>query len=186
MKFKVQSINRHRLTTDGEGITTLVGLYGCPLECEYCINKDILHTKPYKEYTKEALLEILLQDYCYFVATNGGITFGGGESLLHSEAISGLFSILPEYVNVTLETSLCVPQDKLLSLLEPVYQFIIDIKTMNPVLYQRYTKQSNEAVIRNLSGQENPVSIGAYRENVCMMKYNEIAVRDFSGEEIVE
>lgn len=150
MKFKVQSINRHRLTTDGEGITTLVGLYGCPLECEYCINKDILHTKPYKEYTKEALLEILLQDYCYFVATNGGITFGGGESLLHSEAISGLFSILPEYVNVTLETSLCVPQDKLLSLLEPVYQFIIDIKTMNPVLYQRYTKQSNEAVIRNL------------------------------------
>ncbi len=43
-----------------------------------------------------------------------------------------------------------------------------------------------EAVIRNLSGQENPVSIGAYRENVCMMKYNEIAVRDFSGEEIVE
>lgn len=150
MKFKVQSINRHRLTTDGEGVTTLVGLYGCPLECEYCINKDILHTKPYKEYTKEALLEILLQDYCYFVATNGGITFGGGESLLHSEAISGLFSILPEFVNVTLETSLCVPHDKLTSLLEPVHQFIIDIKTMDPVLYQRYTKQSNEAVIWNL------------------------------------
>lgn len=40
-------------------------------------------------------------------------------------------------------------------------------------------------VIRNLSGQENPVKIGDYKENICMMKYNEIAIRDFAGEEIV-
>ncbi len=38
--------------------------------------------------------------------------------------------------------------------------------------------------LANLAGKENPVSIGAYRESVCMMKYNEIAVRDMSGEEI--
>lgn len=41
------------------------------------------------------------------------------------------------------------------------------------------------AVIRNLAGQENEVKIGAYRENICMMKYNEIAVRDMNGIEIV-
>ena len=41
-------------------------------------------------------------------------------------------------------------------------------------------------VLCNLSGRENPVRIGAYKENVCMMKYNEIAVRDFEGEQIVE
>lgn len=150
MKFKVQSINRHRLATDGEGVTTLVGLYGCPLECEYCINKDILHNKPYREYTKEALLEIVMQDYCYFVATRGGITFGGGESLLHGAAIAELCSILPECVNITLETSLCVAKDMLEPLLEPVHQFIIDIKTLNPELYQRYTRHSNEMVIENL------------------------------------
>lgn len=150
MKFKVQAINRHRLAVDGEGVTTLVGLYGCPLECEYCINKDILHNKPYREYTKEALLEILLQDYCYFVATNGGITFGGGESLLHGTAIAELFSILPECVNITLETSLCVAQDVLEPLLEPVHQFIIDVKTLNPELYQSYTRHSNEMVVGNL------------------------------------
>lgn len=150
MNFKVQSINRHRLTTDGEGVTTLVALYGCPLACEYCINKDILHNKPWKEYTKEALLGILMQDYCYFVATKGGITFGGGESLLHAKAIEELFSILPEYVNVNLETSLCVEQQILEPLLEPVYQFIIDVKSMNPDVYQAYTGQSNERVIQNL------------------------------------
>lgn len=41
------------------------------------------------------------------------------------------------------------------------------------------------AVIRNLAGQENEVTIGAYQENICMMKYNEIAVRDMNGIEIV-
>lgn len=150
MNFRVQSVNRHRLTTDGEGVTTLVALYGCPLECEYCINKDILHNKPWKEYTKEALLDILMQDYCYFVATNGGITFGGGESLLHAGAIQELFAILPEHVNINLETSLCVEKKLLMPLLEPVHQFIIDVKTWNPELYQKYTGHSNEPVIENI------------------------------------
>lgn len=40
-------------------------------------------------------------------------------------------------------------------------------------------------VLVNLSGGENPVTIGDYRENICMMKYNEIAVQDMSGEQIV-
>ncbi len=41
------------------------------------------------------------------------------------------------------------------------------------------------AVIRNLAGQENEVDIGNYAENICMMKYKEIAVRDMNGVEIV-
>lgn len=41
------------------------------------------------------------------------------------------------------------------------------------------------SVIRNLAGQENPVRIGDYEENIVMMKYNEIAIRDMEGEDIV-
>ena len=33
-------------------------------------------------------------------------------------------------------------------------------------------------VLANLTGQENPIAIGAYPESVCMMKYSEIAIRD--------
>lgn len=40
--------------------------------------------------------------------------------------------------------------------------------------------------LENLAGRENPVTIGNYKEAVCMMKYNEIAIRDMSGEEIRE
>lgn len=42
-----------------------------------------------------------------------------------------------------------------------------------------------KAVITNLGGQENRVQIGNYAENICMMKYNEIAIRDMNGIQIV-
>ena len=151
MNFKIQTINRHRMTVDGEGVTTLIGLYGCPLQCKYCINQRVLKEAPYKEYTKEELLNVVMQDYCYFVATQGGITFGGGESLLHADAIRDFIEILPENVNVNVETSLWVEQKSLEELLHLVHQFIIDIKTMNPLIYEAYTKQSNEKVIQNLN-----------------------------------
>lgn len=41
-------------------------------------------------------------------------------------------------------------------------------------------------VICNLEGKENPVTIGAYQEGICMMKYNEISVIDMNGKEIIE
>ena len=33
----VIGISRHRLGTDGRGITTLVAFHGCPLRCKYCL-----------------------------------------------------------------------------------------------------------------------------------------------------
>lgn len=39
-------------------------------------------------------------------------------------------------------------------------------------------------VLANLAGEENPVTIGAYPESVCMMKYNEIAIKDMNGVEL--
>ena len=32
-------------------------------------------------------------------------------------------------------------------------------------------------IIRNLEGKENPVTIGAYKSGIYMMKYNEIMIR---------
>ena len=36
-------------------------------------------------------------------------------------------------------------------------------------------------VVNNLAGKENAVNIGEYKEGICMMKYNEIAVMDLAG-----
>ena len=38
MTAPVITCDRHRMATDGVGVTTLVCFHGCPLRCKYCIN----------------------------------------------------------------------------------------------------------------------------------------------------
>lgn len=165
MNFKIQSINRHRMATDGVGITTLIGLSGCPLDCSYCINLELLHKHPSREYTQEQLFQKVMEDYCYFVASNGGITFGGGEPLLQSVAIQEFCGLLPKEIHVNIETSLYVDGEQLLPLLELIGEFIIDVKSLNPEIYQTYTKREIKPLLENL----HRIADGGY-QGKCMIR----------------
>ena len=69
-------IDRHRLTTDGIGVTTLVAFHGCPLRCKFCLNEQCLAPEGIWEYyTTKQLLEAVMVDNMYFLATGGGIPF---------------------------------------------------------------------------------------------------------------
>lgn len=145
------------MQTDGRGITTLVALAGCPLSCQYCINKELLleennsASKRLEIIEPQALVERLAIDHCYFVYTGGGVTFGGGEPLLHSEQIRAFSRLCPKEWNLTLETSLNVPADLLLPLLTERFSFIIDIKAIQPEIYLNYTKKDNRQALENLA-----------------------------------
>ena len=104
--FPLLGIARHRMGTDGEGVTTLAAGAGCPLHCEWCINKKLLREAPAEEVTPEELLERVRTDHLYFCATGGGITFGGGEALLHADFIREFREICPPEWKITAETSL--------------------------------------------------------------------------------
>lgn len=153
----VQQINRHRLTVDGKGVTTLVGLFGCPLKCKYCLNMNFLSVNKYTKYTPEDLWKRLAIDYCYYVTSGGGVTFGGGESLLHAGAIIEFINIIPEGVAVNLETSLnAAISDKLFEdVVDAVIytggELIIDTKSLDKNVYKAYTGLDNDKVLRRLS-----------------------------------
>ncbi len=104
-------INRHRLATDGKGVTTLVAFSGCPLRCKYCLN-DQCHDPERIATTlsPQQLLDQVMVDNLYFLATGGGICFGGGEPLLHSEFIHQFCTMKVAEWRISLETSLNVPQ----------------------------------------------------------------------------
>ena len=87
-RFAAFGISRHRLFRDGQGVTTLVGGIGCPLSCSWCINA-VCRDPSYKPkiFTSAELYERLKIDDLYFEATNGGVTFGGGEPLLQAAFI---------------------------------------------------------------------------------------------------
>lgn len=143
-------IDRHRLATDGDGITTLVAFHGCPLRCAYCINSQCFKEKPVGSITIEELLDRLMTDNLYFLATGGGVTFGGGEPLLYSDFIALFAQQMPKEWNITIETSLNVPIRNLMDVALYTKLLVIDIKDMNTDIYKRYTGKDNSNVMSNL------------------------------------
>lgn len=152
--FFVLGIYRHRINIDGNGIRTLIALSGCPLECKYCINEKIIKSNRYKIYTKESLLNEIMQDYCYFVSTNGGVTFGGGEPLLQVKQIIEFSKIIIPGISINIETSLNINFEKynitILDIVENVSKLYIDIKDINSKTYHKYTGTNNINLIKNL------------------------------------
>ncbi|MBQ1649480.1 MAG: 4Fe-4S cluster-binding domain-containing protein, partial [Bacteroidales bacterium] len=109
MKTPLIGICRHRLTTDGEGVTTLVAFHGCPLRCKYCLNQQCLRADGvWKRMDALDILNETMSDDLYYRATRGGIVFGGGEPLLRSEEIVSFCKLRPEEWRINIETSLNV------------------------------------------------------------------------------
>ncbi|MBR6227448.1 MAG: radical SAM protein [Bacteroidales bacterium] len=147
---KIFGIGRHRLTVDGEGVTTLVAFTGCPLRCKYCLNKQSWELERGRLYTPELLFEEVKIDQLYFLATHGGITFGGGEPLLQLPFIQAFSDLCGRQWQIVVETSLHVPLATVQAIDPIVDGYIIDIKDMNPEIYEAYTGKANNIVLENL------------------------------------
>lgn len=148
---KVIGMARHRLSTDGDGVTTLVAFHGCPLRCRYGLNPQSLGDgSRFREFSPQSLYDEVRIDELYFLATNGGVTFGGGEPCLHPQFIRDFRELCGPAWQLNLETSLNVPTANIVGLLTMVNTLIIDVKDMNPDIYRSYTGQSNALVLDNL------------------------------------
>ena len=151
MKAPLIGICRHRLTTDGHGVTTLVAFHGCPLRCKYCLNAQCLRADGvWRQMTVEKILDEVAVDDLYFKATNGGITFGGGEPLLRADEIADFCMRRPMEWRIYIETSLNVKRRALETVAPYIDHYYIDVKDMNPDIYRRYTSRDNSRVIENL------------------------------------
>lgn len=144
-------IGRHRLATDGEGVTTLVAFHGCPLRCKYCLNPSSLSPDGiWARYDCAKLYEEVKRDELYFLATGGGVTFGGGEPCLQSEFINDFRQLCGPQWKLTVETSLNVPKRNIEKLVPIIDTYIVDIKDADNDIYKRYTGKENENVFENL------------------------------------
>ena len=148
--MRIHGISRRRLGTDGHGVTDLVAMAGCPLACTYCLNGRLLAEGSTIEITAGDLLASVMQEACYFVGTGGGVTFGGGEPLLQGEGIKEFAALRPEWMSLSIETALQVPQDVVDALIPTVDLWIVDIKSLDQDVYRRYAHGSLSVALRNL------------------------------------
>ena len=166
MKAPIFAISRLRMGTDGSGITTLVTFMGCPLKCKYCLNKKC-HEPIYEAdgktlrngimlLTPQELYDLVKVDNIYFQSTGGGICFGGGEPTLYKDFIVEFKKICGDKWKITLETSLRCSYNTIKDLSPVVDHWIVDIKSMNPFIYEEYTGVMS-GILQHLSSIQNLV-----------------------------
>ena len=150
-KAPVVTYSRLRMLVDGDGITTLVCFHGCPLRCHWCLNPFTLDSNIKGQIlTPQALYEKVRIDELYFLATGGGITFGGGEPLLYSDFLQEFRKLCGPDWHLCAETSLNVPWENVATAADCIDYFYIDCKDTNPDIYHRYTGQDNARMLSNL------------------------------------
>lgn len=148
----VAMLSRHRINTDGSGVVTLVGMYGCPLACKYCINKSMYTCNPVK-ISVPSLYAQLMKDELYFIYSNGGVCFGGHEPLLQSDFLKEFLEYkksLGAVWRAGIETSLNVPQEAVQKVVDLFDYWIVDLKDTNPEIYKAYTGVEQQEVLSNL------------------------------------
>lgn len=151
MTAPIIGISRHRMTTDGEGITTLVGFHGCPLRCRYCLNPHSFDEGAKRVImTPAELYERVKIDQLYFLATGGGVTFGGGEPLLYADFLREFRTLCGRDWHLSVETSLAVDAAAVDTAASVIDEFIVDCKDTNPDIYRRYTGRENREMLSNL------------------------------------
>ncbi len=159
IKASIDSIETFGLV-DGPGIRVVVFFNGCKLRCKYCHNPE-MWTKKENNYTPQKLVDKIKRYKSYF-RDNGGVTFSGGEPLLHSEFIIETVKLLKEEnIHIALDTA-GVGNGNYSELLKYIDLVLLDIKHTTPDGYKAITGQELKEVetfITEVNKQNKPVWI---------------------------
>lgn len=117
---------------------------GCGIRCPWCSNPENLSFEAEKyvrsgeekvygrAYSIGELYQEVIKDKDYWIP-DGGVTFSGGEALLHMDFLRELFDRLKkDGVHLAVETSLFVPEKMVRDALEYIDFFYVDIKFPDP------------------------------------------------------
>lgn len=122
---------------DGPGIRTVVFFNQCHLRCIYCHNPEMWE-KGINNITEDELVNKILRNKDYF-GESGGVTFSGGEPLLHSKFLINVCKKLKEHnIHIALDTA--GVGDNYIELLNYIDLIIFDIKHTTIEGYKKVTK----------------------------------------------
>lgn len=160
LKGRIHSIESFG-AVDGPGIRFVTFMQGCPMRCEFCHNPDTwdVHRAVQFEWTPEELFAEAKR-YKNFIR-KGGVTVSGGEPLMQAEFVREYFRLCKaEGFHTALDTSGAIFTPQSTSVLDYTDLVLLDIKTTDDDLHQRYTglpRTNNQHWIDLLLEQKKPI-----------------------------
>ena len=140
---------------------------GCR-KCEEICTQNALDIMG-KDVTVSELMEIVMQDYDFYISSGGGVTIGGGEMSLQTDFAVALFSECKKMmINTAVETQGTTPLANYQKLAPVTDTFLFDIKQINSEHHKAMLGIGNEGIRRNLewlvdSGNERGAHAGHSR-----------------------
>ncbi len=103
------------------------------------------------EYTIDKLVDILLRDKIYYEISGGGVTFSGGEPLIHVDYLyETSLKLRQKGIHIAIETCGNVGSGIIDKALEIADLFLYDIKIIDPIKHREQTGEPNQKIIKNI------------------------------------
>ena len=121
----------------------------CGLCAEVCPTKAFEMLGKHKSV--DELMKIIDNEATFFDQSGGGVTFSGGEPLMHSKYLLEILKACGKhYYHRVVDTTAYSNIETILEVAVHTDLFLIDLKVMDPIVHKKYTGVSNEKILNNI------------------------------------
>ncbi len=114
----------------------------CPSNARELVGKNI---------TVKNLMKEIIKDEVFYEESDGGVTFSGGEPLMHADYLSDVLKICKDKgIHTTVDTSGYIDWNQFEKIVDKVDLFLFDIKHMNNEKHIKYMGVGNVVILENL------------------------------------
>ena len=101
-----------------------------------------------KSYTSEELIKEILKERKYFESSGGGVTFSGGEPMLHPEYLQKVLKLAKEAgLHTAIDTAGNIPFSSFEMVLPYSDLFLYDVKIWDEQKHRQATGVSNQLIL---------------------------------------
>lgn len=109
-----------------------------------------------EDKTPQEIFEEIKKDQHYYTASGGGVTFSGGECLLHSQVVKEIAKMCKDdNIHTVIESAFFVPWGNVQNVLPFIDLFFADLKIPNPEKHRKFTGQDNRLIVENITKLSN-------------------------------
>ncbi len=146
----VEACPENAITLTPDGIITDPDLCKLCGKCaEVCPTKAIEMSG--KVMTVAEIMDIIEKDRIFFDQSGGGVTFSGGEPLVHSKMLIELLDeCRKRKIHTAIDTAGHASAETILEVAKRTDLFLYDFKMMDANLHRKWTNMGNDKILRNL------------------------------------